>query len=134
MKFFFVREVGLIGERISATSQGMEGSGKVEYYRGGKGPRAILIGTAEYRQSTDERTYSTEKVLARIKSGEIQHGKLIWRVDWIGLSASYLTLWIYVALFYWWLKSPEPQPGLSPGDLESGYKPSRPGKGWSGLS
>ena len=122
LKFLLVLEVGLINTSCRAMHRGMEVSGKVVFYRGGQGPRAILIGTAEYRQATGERTFSSEKVLARLKLGKIQHSEVIWRVDWIGLSTSFLGLWVCVALFHCWLKSPEPQPGPSPGDPGFGRK------------
>jgi hypothetical protein len=71
LKYLLVREVGLIGGTFKGSAQGIEVSGTVEYYRGGKGPQAIPIGAAEYSQATHERSYSTEKILAGIESGEI---------------------------------------------------------------
>lgn len=98
---------------------GMEVSGKVAFYRGGHGPRAILIGSADFEIVIPGTSVSDSQILALLESGELPHGDIDWRIDWSGLVSSLTSLWFVTALFYWWLKSPEPVPGPSATDRAS---------------
>lgn len=88
---------------VSLNGDGQKVSGTVLFPRGGEvfvigSAGHVLVGTADFAARCDG-GYSSVETLDRIRSGEIPHGPIHWKVNWTALLSSYVVAWLIVGFF-----------------------------------
>jgi hypothetical protein len=88
---------------VSLNGDGQKVSGTVLFPRGGEvfvggSMGYVLIGTANFAARCDD-GYSSVETLDRIRSGEIPHGPIHWKVNWMALLSSYVAAWLVIGFF-----------------------------------
>lgn len=63
--------------------------------------RHLAVGRAHFTTTHEGTTCSSTEVLDQIQRGEIQHGPIQWRLNWIALVLVYIQTWLIVAFFLW---------------------------------
>lgn len=88
---------------VCSNEDGLNVSGTVLFPRGGevfviRGLGHVLVGTAEFAARCDG-GYSSVETLDRIRSGEIPHGPIQWKLSWTALLSSYVAAWLIIGFF-----------------------------------